>query len=77
MPDKTSKYSDNASGRFYVDNQCIACELCVSTSPENFKMSSGGAYAYVYKQPENAEEEKLCADAMSTCPTNSIGDDGG
>lgn len=77
MANLSGKQADNAEGKYYVDDQCIACNLCVTTAPENFKMSEDGSHAFVYKQPKNEEEEKLCAEAMTECPTNSIGDDGG
>ena len=41
---------------------------------ENFARSEKG-HAYVYKQPENEEEEKLCENALSSCPVEAIGSD--
>lgn len=76
MANKNAKVSENAAGKYYVDDQCIACGVCEGTAPENFKMNSDGAHAYVYKQPENDVEENQVKDAMSSCPSNSIGDDG-
>jgi ferredoxin len=36
---------------------------------------SDGDDSIVYKQPENAEEEALCREAIEGCPVEAIGDD--
>jgi ferredoxin len=76
MADKDSKAPNNVPGAWYVDDQCTACNLCVDTSPANFKLDEGEAFAYVCKQPENEEEEKGCQEAKESCPSESIGSDG-
>ncbi|MEJ6949744.1 ferredoxin [Natronospora cellulosivora (SeqCode)] len=76
MAEKNNMLSENVAGEFYVDEQCIACELCVSEAEENFKMKDDGAYAYVYKQAESDSEHDACLDAMHGCPVDAIGDDG-
>ena len=76
MADKSNKYSDNVTGKFYVDSQCILCSLCHEVAPANFKESDAGDHDFVFKQPENPEEEKLCLDAMQQCPVEAIGNDG-
>lgn len=52
IAENTSRFPGNTSGSYYVDEECIACQLCVDTAPSNFKMSDDGTHAYVYKQPE-------------------------
>lgn len=76
MADVSNKYSDNAPGKWYVDNQCILCSLCSEIAPANFKEAEAGDHDFVYKQPENEEEEKLCLEAMQQCPVEAIGNDG-
>ncbi len=76
MADPKNKYSDNVPGKWYVDNQCILCSLCSEVAPANFKEAEGGDHDFVYKQPENPEEEKLCQEAMQQCPVEAIGNDG-
>jgi ferredoxin len=76
MANKTGKQADNVPGKYYVDDQCIACGVCEGTAPENFKMSADGSHAFVAKQPENDAEEGQVKDCIESCPTNSIGDDG-
>ena len=75
MAEKENKYEDNAEGKFYVDEECIVWNLCRETAPDNFTNHEDG-YSYVHKQPENEEEESLCAQALEECPVEAIGDDG-
>lgn len=75
MADSSRKYAENVPGPYYVDDQCIDCDLCRETAPANFARSEAGQY-YVCKQPENAEEEALCEEAMEGCPGQAIGNDG-
>ncbi len=35
MADVANKYPENAAGKFYVDEQCIDCDLCRETAPAN------------------------------------------
>lgn len=76
MADSANRYSENVEGKFFVDNQCIDCDLCRETAPANFTRWDDGGYSYVKKQPENAEEEKLCKEAMEGCPVEAIGNNG-
>jgi len=57
MADVANRYPENIIGKYYVDNQCIDCDLCRETAPDNFKRNDDGGYSFVYKQPENSEEE--------------------
>ena len=76
MADKEEKWAENVEGAFYVDEQCIDCDLCRVTSPTNFTREEDGGYSYVYKQPENNQELELCIEAMEGCPVEAIGNDG-
>ena len=76
MAEKENKYEDNAAGKYYCDEECIDCDLCRETAPENFKRNEDGGYSFVYKQPENEEEDALCVEAMEGCPVEAIGSDG-
>jgi ferredoxin len=77
MADVANKYPENIEGKFYVDDQCIDCDLCRETAPANFRRNDDGGHSYVYKQPETPEEEGLCKEAMEGCPVEAIGNDGG
>jgi len=72
----TNRYLDNVPGKFYVDDQCIDCDLCRETAPNNFTRNEDGGYSYVFKQPTSSDEEALCKEAMEGCPVEAIGNDG-
>jgi ferredoxin len=76
MADAANKYSQNVSGAYYVDDQCIDCDLCRETAPANFKRDDDGGHSYLYKQPESDEERNLCEEALAGCPVEAIGRDG-
>jgi ferredoxin len=76
MADAANKYPENVEGKFYVDDQCIDCDLCRETAPANFKRNDDGGHSFVYKQAETPEEEALCKEAMEGCPVEAIGSDG-
>ena len=76
MADTANRYPENIPGAYYVDNQCIDCDLCRETAPSSFKRNDDGAYSFVYKQPETAEEQKLAKEAMEGCPVEAIGSNG-
>ena len=76
MAELEDKYEDNVAGKYFVDEQCIDCDLCREVALNNFKRNEDGGYSYVYKQPENEEEEQLCKEAMEGCPVEAIGDFG-
>ena len=72
----SDKLPDNVAGKFYVDSQCIDCDVCRDTSPANFRRNDENGYSYVHKQPETDEEFSLCKEAFDACPVEAIGDDG-
>ena len=76
MADVANRYPENTTGKYYVDNQCIDCDLCRETAPSNFGRNDDGGYSYVIKQPTTPDEEKLCKEAMEGCPVEAIGDNG-
>ena len=76
MADIDNKYEDNAKGKYYVDEECIDCDLCRETAPNCFTRNDDGGYSFVTSQPDNEEDEELCREAMEGCPVEAIGDDG-
>jgi len=76
MADKTDKWPENVSGKFYVDQQCIDCDLCRETAPECFTRDDDGGFSFVHTQPSNEDEVALCMEALEGCPVEAIGDDG-
>jgi ferredoxin len=77
MADIANRYAENVIGKFYVDDQCIDCDLCRETAPANFTRNDDGGHSFVHKQPTSPEEEALCKEAMEGCPVEAIGSDGG
>ena len=76
MADPRNKLPDNTVGKFYVDRECIDCDVCRDTSPANFARNDENGYSFVYKQPESEDESALCEEALMACPVEAIGDDG-
>jgi ferredoxin len=76
MAGKNLKTPENVPGKYYVDNTCIDCGMCPSTTPQFFKRFDEGGYTVVYRQPQTADETALAEEALSACPTESIGNDG-
>ena len=76
MANRDDRVPENVEGRFYVDTQCIDCNLCRDIAAGNFAHQEEAGYAYVKKQPDKEEEEGQCKEAMDSCPVEAIGDDG-
>ncbi|EKD25604.1 MAG: hypothetical protein ACD_80C00012G0020 [uncultured bacterium (gcode 4)] len=53
-----------------INNQCIGCGMCQSIIDTVFKVE--GIPAKVIRQPKTPEEEKLCEQAIESCPTHAI-----
>jgi ferredoxin len=75
MPDPTIKWPQNVAGVFFVDQQCLDCDLCRQTAPNNFSRQDDGGYSYVNKQPETSEELEQCIQCVEGCCTEAIGHD--
>ncbi|HEV2248563.1 MAG TPA: ferredoxin [Terriglobia bacterium] len=76
MADVNSRLAQNAPGPWYVDSNCIDCDLCRETAPSVFNRDEDGGFSIVFHQPETEQEMKLAAEAKSGCPVEAIGDDG-
>ena len=76
MAVKENKVAENVRGKFYVDDQCIACGLCREIAPEFFGNIECSDNSFVKKQPTNDKELDLCKEALESCPVSAIGDDG-
>jgi ferredoxin len=76
MADPEDKLPDNVPGAWYVDSNCIDCDVCRTTAPNNFEANEDEGYSFVSKQPANDEEKALMEEAMESCPTEAIGNDG-
>ena len=76
MANKEYKFGQNTQGKYYVDDQCIACDACVMEAPGFFMMNDEEGHAYVLKQPFTAVEMQDCENALLACPVEAIGNDG-
>ncbi len=76
MADRKERVSESVTGKYYVDAQCIDCDVCRVTAPDNFERSADKGYSYVFRQPESSEEDARCQEAMDSCPVEAIGSDG-
>ena len=72
MADKSAKWEMNKEGKYYVDDQCIACDACVFEAPNFFEMNDDDGHAFVKKQPSTPEELQQCEDALEACPVEAI-----
>ena len=76
MADIKLRLPENEPGEFYVDNTCIDCDVCRDVAPDNFKRHVARGFSFVYQQPIDAAERKLCMEALKACPVDAIGSDG-
>ncbi|HZI18604.1 MAG TPA: ferredoxin [Pyrinomonadaceae bacterium] len=76
MADVNDRVPENAPGSYYVDTNCIDCDVCRDTAPENFTRADSNGYSYVHSQPTTQEEIDLCEEALLACPVEAIGSDG-
>ncbi|MCA8961707.1 MAG: ferredoxin [Planctomycetes bacterium] len=73
MADPQNRVSRNVAGEWFVDVDCIDCDLCRTTAPENFAANEDDGYSYVSKQPTSESEVEACRQAMAECPVEAIG----
>ncbi len=76
MATVTDRLEYNVAGRFYVDSSCIDCDQCRVLAPEHFARNEDTGTSYVVKQPQTEEEIAKVREAIDSCATASIGDDG-
>ncbi len=76
MADRTKKVEGNATGRFYVDETCIDCDLCRENAPLHFRRDADERTSYVYSQPVDPVQIAACLEVLEECPVEAIGQDG-
>jgi len=76
LADPKDRYRDNVPGGYYVDTNCIDCDVCRDIARDNFIRNDEGGYSYVYKQPQTEAERKECESARAECPVEAIGANG-
>lgn len=73
MADPKDRYPENVAGTYYVDTQCIDCDLCRQIAPASFRGAPDGGYSIVYKQPMTDDEIAYADEALEHCPVDAIG----
>src|SRR3954469_26047937 len=76
MAEYKDRFEQNIPGRWYVDTECIDCDLCRETAPETFRREDEIGFSVVFRQPQTPEEVERAEEARSGCPTEAIGNDG-
>lgn len=76
MADKENPQPLNVTGKYYVDTECIDCDVCRQTAPDYFKANDDEGYSYVFLQPTSDEGIEQCEEALEACPVEAIGNDG-
>jgi ferredoxin len=76
MAERNKRLSENVAGKYYTDGECINCDLCVEIAPNFFKKGEDSQNQFVYKQPSLPSEILRMKEAIDSCPTEAIGDDG-
>ncbi len=66
----------NVPGAYYNDTSCTDCDLCRQLAPAFFARDDETAATYVHRQPVTPEEIALAEEALTCCPTETIGNDG-
>jgi ferredoxin len=76
MADANDKVKGSVPGAWYVDHNCIDCDLCRSIAPEFFDRDEDEGLSVVQVQPTTDKEHQLCEEAREACPVDAIGNDG-
>jgi ferredoxin len=76
MANKHHQTPGNVPGPYYVDDTCVDCGMCPSIAPGSFRRNDEHGVSITYRQPVSAEELALAEDARTSCPSESIGNDG-
>jgi ferredoxin len=76
MPNRLDKNISNVPGAYYVDGSCIDCDMCREIAPDVFRRDEEVGLSYVFHQPVTESEKVLAEEARTSCPTESIGNDG-
>lgn len=70
------RWEENVPGPFFVDDQCLDCDLCRAVAPGLFTRNEDLGYSYVCRQPETPEELEQAREALEDCPCEAVFSDG-
>ena len=72
----TQRYPLNVPGKYYINDQCLDCDPCRETAPNNIRRDDRTGISYVFKQPTTPEEVAKVEEGVRCCPTEGVGNDG-
>lgn len=75
MTSEWKKHPQNLPGKYYVTDDCLACESCQVEAPNNFRYGED-RLSFVFKQPATPEEVEQCEKAVECCPMEAVRNDG-
>lgn len=64
-----------AEPTFYIDENCIDCDLCHETAPKMFARDEDAGRSIVIRGPQTDEELELYREAAESCPVEAIHED--
>ncbi len=76
MASTSERLPENVPGKYYVDASCIDCDQCRVQAPEFFSRLPDSGLSVVIRQPLTDDEIALVEEALNSCATASIGNDG-
>ena len=76
MANPSLRLESNEPGLFYVDQECIDCDMCRMIAPGTFDRDDHVGLSRVYRQPASEQELAAAQDALESCPADAIGRDG-
>ena len=75
MANPRKRVPENVPGDFYVDSTCIDCDACRQIAPATF--GEAAQSSFVKAQPATTADRRRALQALLSCPTGSIGRQGG
>ena len=75
MTPESKKNPQNVPGKYYVTEDCVACEACQYVAPNNFRYDDQ-LLSFVFKQPDTPAEVEQCEKAVEGCPMEAVRNDG-
>ena len=75
MTPESNRHPQNVPGKYYVTEDCLACESCQDEAPNNFRYGDN-LLSFVFKQPDTQKEVEQCEKAVECCPMEAVRNDG-
>jgi ferredoxin len=77
MADLNDRLKENVPGPYYVDASCVDCDQCRNIAPAFFTRDDEIGMSFVFQQPATPDQIAAAEEARHSCPTESIGNNGG